>query len=86
MAGPLPMAPPPYAPGPYVHAFAITPGTAFPNGAITRAIYMGTAGNVTVTFAGDTTPVTLNGLLVGWWYEYAISACSAGPSNMVGLY
>ena len=75
------------APGPYVHAFAITPATAFPAGVTTRAIVLGTAGNITVTFVNDTTPVTLTGLLTGWVYEFAISACSAASATqIIGLY
>ena len=86
MAGPPQLPPPPYAPGPYVHAFAITPGTAFPVAAI-RGFYAGSGGNAVVTFAGDTVAVTLTGLLAGWWYDYAlVSVTSYSGTGMVGLY
>ena len=81
--------PSPAAPGPYIHAFAITPadGTVFP--VATRAIYTGGGGNAMVLFAGDTVPVLLTGLLPGWWYEYSVTmvkATGTTATTIVGLY
>lgn len=76
------------SPGPAAHAFAITPGTAaLPY--LTRAIYVGGAGNVEVQLAGDTAPVTLTGVPVGTTLEVCaqyVLATNTTATNLIGMW
>lgn len=88
MAGIPSVPPPPYAPGPAVHAFAITPGsTVFP--VPTRFVWVGGAGNLEVLMTGDTVPVTLTGVLAGTMLEISVTqvlAASTTATTITGLY
>lgn len=57
-----------YQPGldaPASSAFAITPNDSTDLATSTRAIYVGTAGDLKATFINDTNPVTLKNVAVG---------------------
>jgi hypothetical protein len=88
MAG-LPFIPPtPYAPGPAVHAFAITPGTAFTT-TPTRYVFVGTAQtDFTVLMTGDTDAVNFGSVAAGTVLEISITevTASTGGGQIVGLY
>jgi hypothetical protein len=70
----LPFIPPtPYAPGPAVHAFAITAGTAFPT-TPTRYVFVGTALSAfTVLMTGDTVAVPFGAVNAGTKLEISIT-------------
>ena len=53
--------------GPIISAFAITPDDASDLPQPTRAIYVGTSGNLKVLMVGDATPVTFLSVPVGLW-------------------
>ncbi|MBU1175699.1 MAG: hypothetical protein KKH72_09890 [Alphaproteobacteria bacterium] len=50
--------------GPAIHGFAVTPSDATPLAETTRALYVGTAGNVSLTFASGAS-ATFTGLAAG---------------------
>ncbi len=55
---------------------------------VTRGLYVGTAGDVTVLFRNDDTPVTLRGLVAGMIYPIRIKrvyATGLTAGNLVGL-
>lgn len=71
------------------NAFAITPNDSTDLTTYTRGIYIGSAGDVAVTLAGDTSPVTFVGLLAGTILpvrakRVLVTGTSAG--SLVGLY
>jgi hypothetical protein len=81
--------PGPPAPGPYTHGTAITPadGTVF--AVPTRGIIIGAAGTLAVLFAGDTVPVTITGLQIGWVHELAVTkvlATGTTATNVIGVW
>ena len=82
---------PPYAPGAYTHAFAITPGTS-PLPHVTRAIWVGGGpGNLEVVASGDAlgSPVTFLAVPAGTLIEISASYVLASlttSTNLVGLW
>lgn len=55
----------PVGPGPFVHGVAIVTSDTVPLPFITRGIYVGGAGDVTLVLAGDTTVVTFKAVPQG---------------------
>lgn len=87
MAG---FAPPlsPVGPGPAVHLFAITPSDTDPLPQLTRYIYVGGAGNITLIAAGDTVAVELVAVPVGAVLEICaatVKATGTSATNLVGM-
>jgi hypothetical protein len=90
MAG-IPFLPtPPYAPGPAVHGFAITPAplgeTIFTTP--TRFLWVGVSGALEVVLTGDAAPVTLLAAPVGLLEISVVQVVSTGTTatNIIGLY
>ncbi len=80
---------PPYAPGPAVHAFAVTPSDTTVFNTPTRCLWVGGVGNVAVLMAGDSSPVTL--INVGAGTELSVSvtkvmSTNTTATNIVALY
>lgn len=74
---------------PYTKAVAVTPNDSTELANVTRAIYIGGAGNVNCQFADDSSTVTLTGLLVGVVYRHRlrlIRSTSTTATNIVALY
>src|SRR2546425_12943181 len=72
------------SPGSYARAIAPSDGT--PLSEVTRGIYVGTGGDVTVIFAGDTVPVTLVGVPGGSLLPISVrfvQATGTTASNLV---
>jgi len=71
-------------------AFAITAHDTNELANVTRAIWVGTTGNIKVVFAEDTTAeaVTLNAVPVGMysWAVRQVYATGTTASNLLGLY
>jgi len=55
---------------------------------ITRSLYVGTTGNLTVVLAGDTVPITFTGVLAGTFLPLRISYIytNTTATNLVALY
>ncbi|MBU0642351.1 MAG: hypothetical protein KJ731_15500 [Alphaproteobacteria bacterium] len=56
---------------------------------VTRGLYVGTSGNVTVLLAGDSTPVTLNNLVAGVLHPLRVKrvyATGLTAAALVGVY
>ena len=72
---------------PPVSGFAITPNDSADLPEITRAIWVGVAGNVRVLFANDTTPVILKGVvgLVPGSFKRVYATGGTTALDMVGL-
>jgi hypothetical protein len=68
-------------------AFAITPNDGADLPSHTRALYVGSGGNLVVTLVGDTAAVTLVGLQPGYHPLRAKKVASTGTtaSGLVGL-
>ena len=77
----------PVAPGPYYNAFAVNKSDTnfFP---AVRALYIGGAGNLVLTFNGGATPVTITGVLAGQIYELSVVQVlnATTATDIVGLY
>jgi len=74
------------SPGSYALVIAPSDGTPLPE--VTRGIYVGTAGDLTVVFAGDTAPVTLVGVPGGSLLPISVRAVKATgttASNLVAV-
>ncbi len=56
---------------------------ALPN--LTRGLYVGVTGNVTVIFANDTTAVLLTGLAAGVWHPMQIQQVNQSGTTATGL-
>jgi hypothetical protein len=73
---------------PYRHAAAVTPSDSADLTNVTRAIYVGGAGNIVLVTQGGET-VTLTGLLVGVVYRVCasrIKSTSTTATNIVALW
>jgi hypothetical protein len=73
---------------PYRGAEAVTPDDSTELTNVSRALYIGGAGNASVLMADGTT-VTLTGLLVGHVYQVAVqrvNATSTTATNITSLY
>lgn len=73
---------------PATRSFPITPHATDELVRVTRAIFVGSAGNLTVRFAGDSADVTLTGLQAGVVYPFRLSAVRAAGTTagaLVGL-
>ena len=73
---------------PATRSFAITPHATDELARVTRAILVGSGGNLTVRFAGDTADRTLTGLLAGVVYPFRLSAVRVAGTTagaLVGL-
>ncbi len=75
------------ADGAYERGFAITPDNTAPLKFTTRAIWVGTTGNITLRLYGDSADVTLNSVPVGLLRVRAthVRATGTAASNLVGL-
>ena len=76
----------PLAPGPAVSAFAVTTSDTVTFSA-TRALWVGSTGNVKVTM-NDGTVVTLNSVPAGAWLDMSVTqvfATGTTASNIVGF-
>lgn len=74
---------------PYANSFAITPNDTTPLAEITRAVYVGGAGNIVVKLENDSTAVTLTAVPVGALLEIRASlimATGTTATNLIGLY
>lgn len=72
---------------PISHMFSITPHDTDELASVTRALYVGTAGNVVVvTASGD--EVTLNNLAAGVWHPMRIKQVKTATTaqNLIGGY
>jgi hypothetical protein len=77
------------APGPATHAAAITPSDSVALASLTRMIYVGGAGDVTLQLAGDSVAVTLKAVPVGTMLEVCASlvkATGTTATNLVALW
>jgi hypothetical protein len=73
---------------PATRSFTITPHATDELARVTRAIFVGSAGNLTVRFAGDAADRTLTGLLAGAVYPFRLSAVRVAGTTagaLVGL-
>lgn len=73
---------------PATRSFVITPHATDDLVRVTRALYVGSGGNLTVRFKGDTTDRTLTGLQTGAVYPFrlsAVRAAGATAGSLVGL-
>lgn len=89
MAGLPVVPPPPYAPGPAVHGFAITPSNTTTFTTPTRAVWVGGAGNIEVLLTGDTVPVTLSGVAAGTSLDISVTqvlTTNTTATLIVGLF
>lgn len=75
-------------PTPASHAAAITPSDDADLTFATRAIYVGTTGDLTVILRDDTAPVTLKSAAVGYHPIQArrVMATDTTATNLVALY
>jgi hypothetical protein len=78
-------------PIPFYASKAITPHATNPilDGEPCRAIYVGGGGNAVVRFDRDSSDTTLNGLVAGQVYHFAIThvrATGTTATNLVALY
>lgn len=70
------------------NAFAVTPNDSADMDFVTRAIYVGVAGNVKMTLLGGTT-VTFVGLVAGGLYPLRVKriwSTGTTASNLIGVY
>lgn len=73
---------------PASRSFGIVPHATAELPRVTRAVLVGTAGTLTVRFAGDADDRTLTGLLAGVVYPFRLSAVRAAGTTagaLVGL-
>ena len=77
--------PVPIPPGPMVHGVNVTTGSAVNFTTATRGLLVMTAGSLTFTMNGDTTPVTLTSIPVGW-YPWSIASIAAGGTAVVAAF
>ena len=76
-------------PGPNVHGFAISPNDTTALTALTRAIYVGGAGDISLILAGDTAAVTFKAVPVGTTLDVCASlvkSTGTTATNLLGLY
>jgi hypothetical protein len=52
---------------------------------VTRAIYIGTSGNLSVLFVGDSAPVTLSNLSSGFWHPMQVEKVLAAGTTATGI-
>lgn len=74
---------------PATSAFAITPSDSTNLTQTTRAIYIGSAGNLKVLMLEDSTPVTFTGLVEGTLLPICVKRVyetDTTASNIIGLY
>ena len=74
---------------PPIHEFSITPSDSNQLPFVTRAIYVGGAGNIAVILAGDSTPVTFKAVPLGAVLKLRaaqVMATNTTAANLVGLY
>lgn len=67
------------------NAFAITPSDSAPLIQITRGLYVGGSGNVSVVLAGDAVAVVLNGVVAGSLYPLRVKQVTATNTTATGL-
>jgi len=75
--------------GPSPHGFSITPNDSTALASVTRGIYVGGAGDVTLTLAGDSVAVLLKAVPVGTFLPVCASyvkATGTTATQLVGLY
>lgn len=53
---------------------------------ISRGVYVGVSGNITVQFAGDAAQVTLPGLAAGVWHPMQVQAFFASGTTATGIF
>ena len=72
---------------PLESAFAITPSDTVVISPPTRAVYVGTTGNITADFIDGGTSILLNAVPVGmyWWRVSKIHATGTTASNIIGM-
>lgn len=77
----------PIAPGPYASAFAVTKSDTTTFSPPTRALYVGGTGNLVVTMADGSGPITIAAAAVGY-HELSVTQVLAATAatNIVGLY
>lgn len=76
------------APGPSVHAFAITPSDTTVFSATTKVWIGGAGGTMTALFNGDTVPVLLSGIVPGTILEISVikvMATGTAATLIVGM-
>lgn len=79
----------PIADGPDYRAFSITPSNSTVFTAPTRELWVGGGGAVAVLLNGDTSPVTLAGVVTGTKLSVSatkVMATNTTATNIVGLY
>jgi hypothetical protein len=71
------------------NSFAITPSDSAQLPYVTRAIYVGTAGNIAVMLVNDSAPVTLMNAVAGSVLPFRVAQVmntNTTASNLVGIY
>lgn len=78
----------PVSNGPAVHGAVIVPSDTVALAVLTRAIWVGVAGDVTLILAGDTAAVTLKAVPVGMLNVCAsqVMATGTAATNMIALW
>jgi hypothetical protein len=75
--------------GPAGHAFAVTPNDGANLAVVTRGLYVGTGGDLSLILKGDSAPVSLAGVASGSVLPLRVArvrATGTTASDIVGLY
>jgi hypothetical protein len=75
--------------GPASHAFAVTPDDGTDLAVVTRGLYVGTGGDVSLVLKGDAVPVTFVGVAGGTVLPLRVTrvrATGTTAADIVGLY